>query len=292
MSDKQANEIGYFLMSQLRAVESSWTEDQHLFEYPVSRAVLLWYFYLFLLPGVRLLVVAITERRGPGAYGNLICRTRYIDDALLAALSTGHDQVVILGAGFDWRPYRIPDIEHAQVFEVDLPAVQALKRKSLLKYCSKIPSHVTLVPVDFNNQDLADQLYAAGFESGRRTFFIWEGVTQYITAQAVDRTFSFISSAASPGSQVVFTYIHRGIIDGTARSRTDEQLLLLAQQGGVPWIFDFDPSEVPAYLAEHGFEFIEEVWTPVYKDRYLQPMGRQMDIFAGERAALASVKRS
>ena len=117
-------------------------------------------------------------------------------------------------------------------------------------------------------------------------------MTQYITAQAVDRTFSFISSAASPGSQVVFTYIHRGIIDGTARSRTDEQLLLLAQQGGVPWIFDFDPSEVPAYLAEHGFEFIEEVWTPVYKDRYLQPMGRQMDIFAGERAALASVKRS
>ena len=292
MSDKQANEIGYLLMSLLRAIESSSPEDQHLFEDPVSQAMLPWYFKPFLLPGLRQLVVAVTERRGPGAYGNLVCRTRYIDDALLAALSTGLDQVVILGAGFDWRPYRIPDIEHTRVFEVDLPAVQALKRKSLQKQYVKLPAHVTLVPVDFNNQDLAVQLRAAGFDYGRRTFFIWEGVTQYITAQAVDSTFGFISSAADPGSQVVFTYIHRGIIAGTARSKTDEQLLSLAQQGGVPWIFGFDPSEVQAYLAERGFEFIEEVWTLGYKDRFLKPIGRQMAIFAGERAALASVIRS
>ncbi len=68
MSDKQANEIGYFLMSLLRAIESSWPEDLRLFEDPVSRAVLPWYFYPFLLPGLRQLVVAVTERRGPGAY--------------------------------------------------------------------------------------------------------------------------------------------------------------------------------------------------------------------------------
>ncbi|MCJ7660447.1 MAG: class I SAM-dependent methyltransferase [Anaerolineales bacterium] len=292
MSNKQANEIGYLLMSLLRAIESSLPEDQCLFEDPVSQAMLPWYFKPFLLPGLRQLVVAVTERRGPGAYGNLVCRTRYIDDALLAALSTGLDQVVILGAGFDWRPYRIPGIEHTRVFEVDLPAVQALKRKSLQKQYVKLPAHVSLVPVDFNNQDLAVQLRVAGFDYGRRTFFIWEGVTQYITAQAIDSTFGFISSAADPGSQVVFTYIHRGIIAGTARSKTDEQLFSLAQQGGVPWISGFDPSEVQSYLAERGFEFMEEVWTPGYKDRYLKPIGRQMAIFAGERAALASVIRS
>lgn len=133
---------------------------------------------------------------------------------------------------------------------------------------------------------------AAGFEYGRRAFFIWEGVTQYITAQAVDSSFGFISSTADPGSQIVFTYDHLGIIEGTARSKTDEQSFSLAQQGGVPWMIGLDPSEIQAYLAERGFEFIEEVWTPGYKDRYLKPIGRQMAIFAGERAALASVIRS
>lgn len=87
-----------------------------------------------------------------------------------------------MGAGFDWRPYRIPNIEHTRVLEVDLPAVQTLKRKSLQKQYVKFPANVILVPVDFMIQDLAVQLRAAGFDYGCRTFYIWEGVTQYISA--------------------------------------------------------------------------------------------------------------
>ena len=117
--------------------------------------------------------------------------------------------------------------------------------------------------VDINKQDPAVQLRAAGSDYGCRTFFIWEAVTQYITAQAVDSSFGFISSAADPGSQVVFTNVHLGIIEGTVRSKTDKQPFSLAQQGGVPWMIGLDPSEGQSYLAERGFEFIEEVWTPV-----------------------------
>ena len=51
------------------------------------------------------------------------CRTRYIDDALCKALQAGIDQVVILGVGFDARAYRTPGIDHAHVFELDLPAL-------------------------------------------------------------------------------------------------------------------------------------------------------------------------
>ena len=262
MSDKQAHEIGCFLMSLLRAADSSLPEDKRHTNDPVSRAVLPWYLKPFLLPGLRQLLVAVTECRVPGVYSNLVCRTRYIDEALKDALSTGLDQVVIQAAGFDWRSYRIPDIEHTRVFEVDLPAVQTLKRKSLQKQYGKFKAHITLVLVDINKQDPAVQLRAAGFDYGCRTYFIWEAVTQYITAQAVDSFFGFISSVADPGSQVVFTYVHLGIIEGTARSKTDEQPFSLAQQGGVPWMIGLDPTEVQSYLAEHGFEFIEEVWIP------------------------------
>ena len=242
------------------------------------------------MPGLRQLLVAVTELRGPGAYGNLVCRTRYIDDSLLAALKGGLDQVVILGAGFDWRPYRIPGIDLTRVFEVDLPEVQAIKQKYILKTYNNFPAHVTLVPVDFNDQDLAEQLHAAGFREGLRTFFVWEGVTQYITEQAVDSTLRFISSANATGGIVVFTYIHRGIIDGYERSVIDEKMLSIANQGGVPWVFGFDPSEIEPYLAARGLKFLEEAWTPVYNRLYLQPVGRQMEVFAGERIVQAAVE--
>lgn len=82
----------------------------------------------------------------------------------------------------------------------------------------ELPSHVTFIPIDFDRQDLVSVMTAAGFHSRLKTFFIWEGVTQYITEEAVDRTFRDMSGAAAGGSEVVFTYIHRGIIDGTART--------------------------------------------------------------------------
>jgi methyltransferase (TIGR00027 family) len=127
--------------------------------------------------------------------------------------------VIILGAGFDARAHRIPGIERTRVFELDLPQPQQLKRARLEQALGASPPHVTYVPIDFDRQPLQEALAAAGYQARARTLTIWEGVTQYITAEAVDATFRAIARTAGPGSEVVFTYIHQGIIDGTARSR-------------------------------------------------------------------------
>jgi methyltransferase (TIGR00027 family) len=280
--------IGLLVATALRATESYRPEEERLLKDRFGRDFLPPLWRLLLLPGVRHALIATTERRGPGALGMLLCRTRYIDDALCNALGEGLDQVVNLGVGLDTRAYRIPGIEQTRVFEVDQPIPLTWKQARLQQVLGT-PSHVAFVPIDFDKQKLEDALAAAGFRTGTKTFFIWEGVTQYITAEAVDATFRYVSRAAATGSQIAFTYIHRGIIDGSARSETDEIFVSATQRGGVPWIFGLDPAELEEYLAARGLALVDHAGASEYRARYLDPLRRQMDVYEGERMALAQV---
>jgi O-methyltransferase involved in polyketide biosynthesis len=78
-----------------------------------------------------------------------------------------------------------------------------------------------------------------------------------------------------------------GVVDGYARSELDGKLVSAARQGGSPWIYGLDPDELPQYLDRRGLTLIEEVWAPDFRERYLAPAGRNMDIFEGERVVLA-----
>ncbi len=95
------------------------------------------------------------------------------------------DQVVIVGAGFDTRAYRIPGIDRARVFEIDLPRLQERKLKAIdALFEARLPM-VEYLSVDFETQDLADALRSHGMDFSRPAFFVWEGVTQYLRATAV-----------------------------------------------------------------------------------------------------------
>jgi methyltransferase (TIGR00027 family) len=94
----------------------------------------------------------------PGTLGAILCRTRYIDDVLKRSLAEGTDQLVILGAGFDSRAYRIAGVDQVQVFEVDLPGIRNLKQKRLEKVLGAVPENVTLIGMNFDQQNLDDIL--------------------------------------------------------------------------------------------------------------------------------------
>ena len=273
----------------LRAVESYQPEHERLFDDRFSRGLMPGLWKVFLLPGLRHAIVALTELVGPGVIGSLYCRTCYIDDVLCDALRAGIAQVVILGAGFDARAYRITNIEQAHVFELDLPATQRFKQTLVEKMVGKLPAHVSFVPIDFDHQDIEDVMTAAGFRMGLKTFFIWEGVTQYLAAEAVDRTFRYMCGAAVGGSEIVFTYIDQSIIDGTARSKADQKIVSSAHRGGTPWIFGLSPSGLAEYLKQRDLELVEEVWAPDFRARYLKPHGRRINIVEGERVVLARI---
>ena len=145
--------------------------------------------------------------------------------------------------------------------------------------------------MNFDQQDLSNILRAAGFQEGKRTLFIWEGVTQYLTAEAVNDTLEFVSGASGPGSGIVFTYVLRGIIDGTARPEWFRPFLSFARRVGSPFIFGLDPGELEQYLSDRGLRLIDDVGAAEYQDRYLEPLGRKMNVFEGERVAFAKAMR-
>jgi methyltransferase (TIGR00027 family) len=280
--------------SATRVIELYYPEDKRLFDDQFALKLLPFgwqvFFRLCYLPGLRNVVLSLRERRMPGTLGALLCRTRYIDDVLKKSLEEGIEQLVILGAGFDSRAYRIAGMDQVQVFELDLPGTRKLKQIRIEKVLGAVPENVTLVGINFDQQKLDDILEAAGFQKGKRTLFIWEGVTQYLTEEAVNNTLEFVSRVSGAGSAIVFTYVRRGIIDGTARPEWFQSFLSFAKKVGSPLIFGLDQVELEQYLSDRGLKLIDDVGAAEYQDRYLKPLGRQMNVFDGERVAFAEVK--
>jgi methyltransferase (TIGR00027 family) len=217
-------------------------------------------------------------------------RTRYIDDVLGDALRAGMDQVVILGAGFDCRAYRIPGVDSARVFEVDHPVTQARKKAVLARHLGALPAHVSLVPIDFTAHSLAAVMPGAGYRDATRTLFICEGVTHYLSASDVDALFEFVARSAAGGSRMVFTYIHRGMLEGAVAFTGAANTLATVERAGEPYTFGFDPTDLRRYLAAHHLRLVEDVGPTTYRDRYLRPLGRQDQPLAEfQRAALVEV---
>ena len=278
-----------------RARESSRPATVRLFEDPLAPAFLgrrfRWALRLCRLPVIGAAVPwSLIDGHWPRSRGTVAVRTRYIDDVLSEALRSGVEQVVILGAGFDSRAYRIRGIERARVFEVDHPLTQAEKKDAVARRLGALPPHVTLVPIDFNTHTLDTVMPGAGYRTEVKTLFICEGVTHYLSAPAVDTLFRFVSRSAAAGSQMVFTYIHRGILAGSATFAGADKTLATVQRSGEPYTFGFDPAELRQYLADRDLILIEDVDASTYRERFLTPLGRGQEPLSDfQRAALVEI---
>lgn len=280
-------------MAAFRAVESLKPSGRRLFYDPFASCFLRpptrALFQLARLPFLRRIVFSLVDSRAPGARTSAIARTRYIDDALRLALDDGIDQVVILGAGYDCRAHRTPGIDLTRVFEVDHPDTQAAKRRCLSSAAGSGPKHVTYVATDFNLRQLEQSMADAGYDAARRTFFIWEGVTNYLDARAVDASFDWFAASA-PQSRVVFTYVHHRLLGDPSSFPGGERLLSNLRRIGEPWTFGFDPAELPGYLAVRGLELLEDVGAADYRARYWSAEGQRMRGYEFYRAAIARVR--
>ena len=242
-------------------------------------------------PFFRVLIPWLIDRRWPGARSSGIARTRFIDDALLKSLQEGIQQVVILGAGFDCRAYRIPGIDRTRVYEVDHANTLAAKRRHLKPVLESLPQHVVFAEIDFNQQQLKDTLTASGFDFACPSCFIWEGVTNYLAKQAVDVTLQFISTTAA-GNQIVFTYVHQGVLDNSDEFEGTRNLMRLLQENDEPWTFGLYPSEITEYLMTRGFQLLEDIGSIEYRARYMGQNGRHLHGYEFYQIARACVVRS
>lgn len=236
------------------------------------------------LAGVRNAVVRASERTGPGLWANIACRKRYIDDNLASAMAD-IDAVVVLGAGLDTRAYRLARDSDVPIFEVDLAVNVARKRNVVARVLGASPPTVTLVPVDFERDDLPAVLASQGYRGDARTFFVWEGVTQYLTEAAVRSTFAQLSDAAA-GSRVNFTYIRADFIDGTEIYGAPNLYRRFRQRTQL-WRFGLLPDDVADFLAEYGWRLIEQAGPDEFTQRYVAPTGRGLETSQIEWSAYA-----
>jgi methyltransferase (TIGR00027 family) len=229
--------------------------------------------------------VAVTERRIRGGWANFLSRKRYIDDQLVDAVAKGIDAVVILGAGYDTRAYRLPELAGIPVCEVDLPGNISRKSAAVRRCFGHVPPNVTLLSVDFETESLAERLRQAGFGPDKPTFYIWEGVTMYLTEPAVRRTMSDLADAA-PRSRMVFTFIRKDFLDGQEMYGALGIYKEVVQKRNL-WHFGLHPKEVAGFLAEFGWREVEQLGPTEYAARYLKPAGRDDVVSEIERAVYA-----
>ncbi len=228
------------------------------------------------------------DTRWPGARSSIIARTRLIDEWLCEAMEAGVEQVVLLGAGFDSRAWRLSALAHARVFEVDHPATSAAKRSRLAGLGADL-AHVRFVPVDFDHQMPADRLVQEGFDPSQRTIVVWDGVTNYLQPEAVDAITRWVGGLAQ-GGQFIFTYIHSGVLDGSISFEGAAAVMRAVRRSGEPWTFGMRPDTVAGYLKERGLRLLADLGADEYRRKVMGPGVRQMRGYGFYHAALAEIR--
>ena len=240
------------------------------------------------IPGGLRFVSSFIDRRWPGVRSSVVARTKLIDDTISTTLDQGIEQVVVLGAGFDSRAYRMPRLRDLTVFEVDHPDTQAAKQTVLTRRLGILPAHVRFVAVDFKHDDLRSAMARAGYREPVRSFILWEGVTNYLTESAVDSTLRWCSRAPT-GSFLVFTYVHRDILTRPSVYAGSKNLFASLEKAGERFTFGMEPSHVPQYLAERGFALELDIGAAEYRERYYGTEARRIRGHEFYRVVLARV---
>ena len=198
----------------------------------------------------------------------MAARSRYAEDRLALAVKRGVKQYVVLGAGLDTFAFRNPH-PGLRVFEVDHPATQAWKRERLVAADILTPASLTFVPVDFEQQTLADCLQRSGFRSDDPAFFSWLGVTPYLTHAAFVTTLNYIAARLA-GSEVVFDFAVDPALLTPGQRTALAALSKRVAAAGEPFQLFFDPAKLQKELRSLGFLGTEFLQGAEINDRYFK----------------------
>jgi len=139
-----------------------------------------------------------------------------------------------------------------------------LRRKKI-----PLPAELVFASINFDQEELSAALENAGYQAGQCSLFLWEGVTMYLSAQAVDKTLDFIRDSSASGSRVAFDYLYAAVIRKENRYYGEQKGSDMVAGAGESWIFGLEEGEIASFLAQRGFD-IETHYTPLeLEKRYL-----------------------
>jgi methyltransferase (TIGR00027 family) len=213
----------------------------------------------------------------PALQRMVAARTHHLDECLRGAIRE-ITQVVFIGAGFDFRMCRHPELRReAIVFEIDLP--EMLEERARLEAELGIDANaprVRRVACDLLADCLAEALLSSGFDPTQPSFFIYEGCSMYFTREQNERLLRSVRRMMESGdakSVIWMDVVHARVLDGSGASEDVKQFLRGMAKLGEPFIFgvvDDDPifeacglrvdSSIPSsrYAAEFPSEVMEQ----------------------------------
>jgi methyltransferase (TIGR00027 family) len=169
--------------------------------------------YLFYrMTGNTLLYPKVPSEGEEGIADLVVARTIYIDEIIERSRVVA-EQFVVLGAGFDTRAYGDLKSDELRFFELDQASTQQLKR-TCLERARISTDHVTFIEIDFEQEDWCRKLEAAGFDSAKKTIFLWEGVSLYLGRADVCDTLTRIKELAAEGSVIVADFYAQSFVSG------------------------------------------------------------------------------
>ncbi len=239
----------------------------------------------------------------PGMHEHLISRTRYIDDLIEESTFANIEQYVILGAGYDSRAHRLKLPSKLKIFEVDQSEVQELKR---LRLPDNMPNResITYVDIDFNHQSLKEQLINVGFDQNKSTIFTLEGVSQYISREALDATLKEVADLnPNSNSKIFISYVNKLLKEdskacfGKGYSKPEKAVSFItnsAAKMGEPWISFYSAEEIESILSQNNFTLIENKTLADLNSKYFTPVDRTIPenhIFKLEHFVIAESKK-
>jgi len=234
-----------------------------------------------------------SEQKLPGIHGAVVARVRFIDEIVIRAVEEGLAQIVILGAGYDTRAYRIEKIKaNVHVFEVDHPFTQQIKVQKVVDIFGERPGNVTFVPMDFTKDDLKGCLLENGYDHARQTLFIMEGLTFYLPAETFDSILAFIAKYTGPLSGIVFDYLPPSVINGTSDRPEGKESWLEVKRHGEHFRFGLENNKVADFLLERGFYLKNNVNAADCKELYFRGQSQQRQVTPIFWFAYAIVKPS
>ena len=167
-------------------------------------------------------------------------RTTYFD-AIIARAIKDVDQFVLLGAGYDTRCYGALESSGVTFFEVDQAAVQDHKRM-MIDIAGVRCEQVNFVPIDFNKDNLFSQLAEAGFDASRKTLFLWEGVSLYLSPEQVTSTLEILKQQAAASSIIVADLYAERLIKSLGKASANQKILEMTEETlefGLPFASDW-----------------------------------------------------
>jgi methyltransferase (TIGR00027 family) len=209
------------------------------------------------------------ERKIPGWSNAIRGRIRFFDDIVQDAAGEGFSQLVIMGAGYDTRAYRIATVKDTlKVFEIDRPETLARKAGIVKTIFGQMPDHVVFIPLDMGEGDCWQALYEAGWSRERKTLFLLEGLVMYLPRSTVEALLDGIARNAGAGSAVLFDFVPQSLADGSSDAEGGQNIRTWTIQTEEPILSGFSGEEIVPLLESLGFSGIRIIPSRAFAEMY------------------------